>query len=67
MNTTMTIKEASTALGIAEQTLRVALQTGQVPFLGIAVKGAKRWTYTISRAAVEKLMKGDLINGTQRV
>ena len=60
MNTTMTIKEASTALGIAEQTLRIALQTKQVPYLGFAIKGKKQWTYTISRAAVEKLLKGEL-------
>lgn len=59
---TMTIKEASKALGIAEQTLRIALQTGQVPFLGVAIKGAKRWTYSISRAAVEKLMRGELVH-----
>lgn len=61
----MTIKEASKALGIAEQTLRVALQTKQVPYLGVAIKGAKRWTYSISRAAVEKLMRGDLVNENQ--
>lgn len=59
---TMTIKEASKALGMAEQTLRMALQTKQVPYLGIAIKGEKRWTYSISRAAVEKLMRGELVN-----
>lgn len=70
---TMTIKEASTALGIAQQTLRIALQTEQVPYLGFAIKGKKQWTYTISRAAVEKLMKGELFcrkvadDGTQGV
>lgn len=58
----MTIKEASKALGIAEQTLRIALQTKQVPYLGIAIKGEKRWTYSISRAAVEKLMRGELVH-----
>ena len=60
MENTMTIKEASKALGIAEQTLRVALQTEQVPYLGFAIKGEKQWTYTISRAAVEKLLRGEL-------
>lgn len=63
----MTIKEASKALGMAEQTLRIALQTKQVPYLGVAIKGEKRWTYSISRAAVEKLMRGELVNGAQRV
>lgn len=58
----MTIKEASKALGIAEQTLRIALQTGQVPYLGVAIKGEKRWTYSVSKAAVEKLMRGELVN-----
>lgn len=58
----MTIKEASKALGIAEQTLRIALQTKQVSFLGVAIKGEKRWTYSISRAAVEKLMRGELVH-----
>ena len=73
MENTMTIKEASKALGVAEQTLRVALQTNQVPYLGFAIKGKKQWTYTISRAAVEKLMKGELFcrkeadDGNQRV
>lgn len=57
---TMTIKEASKALGIAEQTLRIGLQTEQVPYLGFAIKGKKQWTYTISRAAVEKLLRGEL-------
>lgn len=57
---TMTIKEASKALGIAEQTLRIGLQTEQVPYLGFAIKGEKQWTYTISRAAVEKLLRGEL-------
>lgn len=56
----MTIKEAAKTLGIAEQTLRIALQTEQVPYLGFAIKGKKQWTYTISRAAVEKLLKGEL-------
>ncbi len=56
----MTIKEASRALGIAEQTLRIALQTEQIPYLGFAVKGEKQWVYTISRAAVEKLLRGEL-------
>lgn len=57
---TMTIKEASKALGLAEQTLRIGLQTEQVPYLGFAIKGEKQWTYTISRAAVEKLLRGEL-------
>ena len=57
---TMTIKEASKALGMAEQTLRIGLQTEQVPYLGFAIKGEKQWTYTISRAAVEKLLRGEL-------
>lgn len=56
----MTIKEASKALGMAEQTLRIGLQTEQVPYLGFAIKGEKQWTYTISRAAVEKLLRGEL-------
>lgn len=70
---TMTIKEASTALGIAQQTLRMALQTEQVPYLGFAIKGKKQWTYTISREAVEKLLRGELFcrkveeDGNQRV
>lgn len=56
----MTIKEASKALGMAEQTLRIGLQTEQVPYLGFAIKGEKQWAYTISRAAVEKLLRGEL-------
>lgn len=69
----MTIKEAAKALGIAEQTLRIALQTEQVPYLGFAIKGKKQWTYTISRAAVEKLLRGELFcrkdvdDGTQGI
>lgn len=56
----MSVKEAAAVLDLAQQTLRVALQTEQLPYIGFAVKGAKQWTYTISREAVEKFLRGEL-------
>jgi hypothetical protein len=43
----LSVKEASSLMGVSEQFLRIGLQQDKFPF-GYAVKNKGRWTYYIS-------------------
>lgn len=53
----ISVKEASDLLGVSQQFIRIGLQTGRLP-IGSAVRMSSKWTYQISRKAVEDLRDG---------
>lgn len=61
MKQTMTVQEASLVLGMSEQAIREALKNKRLD-IGVAYKSVstgKNFRYLISRAKVEKLLKGE--------